>query len=332
VRNQRTIFVASFPIQAAAAAVIGIGALHGFLTTPLLYGLVAVLAVLWDMTWAAANAAPGVLLTPSEQFAAAGVAGALGGGLTIVGFAIGGALLLLVGAAGGMLLYAGLLAAAAVLALPLKVSPPRSTEPSFGASFREGWRIVLGGVGRPLLQLASIDSVCGFLTWASPLLITVLATESYHGSTLGYAALFVADVIGGVIAGLLLGRWNPRGRVGLVLGIALVASGVSYMLTVALPALLVLGAVAWFAVGFAGTTYLNTKYAFYRSAVAPEQIGRLVSNMYVFPGVAGSVGALVISSAAEGAAPLVLGLGIGVGFLAAGVAAFALPAIRGMRF
>jgi hypothetical protein len=332
VRNQRTIFVASYPIQAVAAALIAFGVWDGFLRVVVLYGLVAVLAILWDMTWAAVNAAPGVLLTPDEQFAAGGVAGVIGGALSIVGFAVGGTLILLVGPEGGMLLYAALLVAATALAIPLRVSPPPSADASFGQSFVEGWRLVLGGEGRPLLQLASIDAVNGFLTWAAPLLITVLAAETYHGSTLGYATLYTTDVVGGVIAGLVLGRWNPRGRVGVILGGALLFTGVAYVLAVSLPAVLALGAAAWFAVGFAGSLYLDTKYAFYRGAVSPEKIGRLVSNMYVFPGIAGSVGVLVISSVATGATPFALGVGIGAGFLAAGVAALALPGVRGMRY
>ncbi len=332
VRNQRTIFIASYPIQAVAAAVIALGVWRGFLTVPLLYALVAVLAILWDMTWAAANAAPGVLLTPDEQFAAGGVSGAIGGGLSILGYAVGGTLILAVGAEGGMLLYAVLLAAATVLALPLVISPPPSSETSFFASFREGWKLVVGGEGRPLLQLASIDAVNGFLTWAVPLMITLIAAESYHGSTLGYATLYTTEVVGGVLAGLVLGRWNPRGRVGRILGVGLVLTGLSYVLAVALPSMIWLGAITWFGVGFAGSLYLDAKYAFFRGAVAPGQIGRLVSNMYVFPGIAGSVGALVISSVAAGTTPLVLGVAIGLVFVAAGLAAFALPGVRGMRY
>jgi hypothetical protein len=332
VRNQRTIFVASYPIQAVAAGLIAVGVWRGFLTLPLLYALVAVLAILWDMTWAAANAAPGVLLTADEQFAAGGVSGVIGGALSIVGFAVGGSLILVVGAEGGMLLYAVLLAAATVLALPLVISPPSSADTSFLASFREGWKLVFGGEGRPLLQLAAIDSVYGFLTWATPLVITVVATESYHGSTLGYAALYTTDVVGGVVAGLVLGRWNPRGRVGLILAGGLFLTGIAFVLAVVLPAVLWLGAVTWFGVGFSASLYLDTKYVFFRGAVAPEKIGRLVSNMYVFPGVAGSIGALVISSIATGTTPLVLGVGIGIGFLVASAAAFALPGVRRMRY
>jgi hypothetical protein len=332
VRNQRTIFLTSYPIQAAAAAAIAFGVLYGFLTVYLLFLLVAIISILWDMTWAAINAAPGVLLSPDEQFTAGGISGAVGGILTIVGYATGGVLILLVGPDGGMLLYAALLLAGAALAIPLRITPPPSSEASFADSFRAGWRLVFSGEGRPLLQLATIDSVQGFLTSASPILITLLAVATYHQAATGYTALFTALVVGGVAAGLVLGHWNPRAKVGVVMAGSLAAAGASYLLAIALPAQLWLGVIAWFAIGFASAAYVDAKYAFYRGSVAPEKIGRLVSNMYLFPGIAASVGALVISSVAVGGAPVELGAGIGLGFLAAGCLGLTLPAVRRMHY
>jgi hypothetical protein len=332
VRNQRTIFVASYPVQAVAAATIAIGVEDHFMSVGLLFALVAVLAILWDMTWAAMNAAPGVLLTPNEQFAASGVSGAIGGALTIAGFAIGGSLIVLVGAAGGMYLYAGVLAAAAVLALPLRVTPSTGVERSFRESFREGWKLIMGGEGRPLLQLATVDSIQGFLTAAPPLLITLLAVVVYRGAPAGYAILFTAEVVGGVVAGLVLGRWNPRGSVGLLLPVALLATGGAIGLAVALPANLTLGSAAWFAVGFASAVYVDAKYAFYRGAVAPEKIARLISNMYLFGGTAAAVGALVLSGVADARVVGLLGAAIAAGFVAAGLVGLALPGVRRMKY
>ena len=332
VPNQRSIFLVSYPIQAVATAVIALSSMEGFLSVGLLFAMVAVISILWDMTWAAINAAPGVLLAPDEQFAASGVSGAVGGALTIVGYAAGGALILLVGPDGGMWLYAALLATAALLALPLEITPPRGSDSTLLESFWEGWRVVVEGEGRPLLQLAVIDSVEGFLAAASPILITLLATKAYHESATGYSVLFTAFVAGGVAAGLALGRWNPRGKVGLVMAIALAASGVAYVAAVVVPSLLVLGAVAWFAVGFASSAYLDSKYTFFRGAVAPDKLGRFVSNMYLFPGITSSVGALVLSAAAVGTAPLELGAAVGVGLIGAGTLGLALPAVRRMKY
>ena len=332
VRNQRTIFVASYPIQAAAAAVIGLGMLYGFLSVGLLFGLVALISILWDMTWAAMNAAPGVLLAPDEQFAASGVSGAIGGVLTIAGYAVGGTLIILVGADGGMFLYAALLLAGAVMAIPLTIAPPVGPETSFSESFWEGWKLVVGGVGRPLLQLATIDSVEGFFAGAAPILITLLATATYHQSATGYGVLFTAFVAGGVAAGLVLGQWNPRAKVGWVMGAALGATGAAYILAVTVPALLWLGAVAWFAVGLTSSAYLDAKYAFFRGAVGPEKLGRVISNMYLFPGVTSSVGALVIAAVAVSGASVGLGVTVGAAFVAAGALGLALPGVRRMHY
>jgi Transmembrane secretion effector len=332
VRNQRTIFLASYPIQAAAAATIGLGVVYGFLSVGLLFALVAVISILWDMTWAAINAAPGVLLSPDQQFAASGVTGAIGGVLTIVGYAVGGVLILVVGADGGMFLYSALLLTGAALAIPLLITPPAGPPTSFSESFREGWQLVASGTGRPLLQLAALDSIQGFLASAAPILITLLATATYHESATGYGVLFTAFVVGGVVAGLLLGHWNPRGKVGLIMAGALAAAGAAYLTAVAVPSLLILGALAWFAVGFASSAYLDAKYAFFRGSVAPEKVGRLFANMYLFPGITSSIGALVISALAVNGAPVELGVVIGLGFLAVGALGLALPGVRKMRY
>lgn len=332
VRNQRTIYVLSYPGQAAAVVLIGWGVTDHFLSVAGLFVLVGVVSLLWDMTWAAANAAPGILLTPDEQFAASGVAGVLGGGLAVAGYASGGALIVLVGAEGGMFLYAALLLIGTGLAIPMRVVPPASAERSFAESFREGWRLVFGGPGRPLLQLAAVDATVSFLTWAPAILVTLLAVTRYHDATTGYVLLYTAEVVGGVLAGLALGHWNPRGRVGLVLGISLLGAAIAVVAAVAAPALLVVGSIAWFAVGFAGATYQDAKYVYFRGAVAPEKIGRLVSNMYLFAGCATTAGALVLGGLATSAHVLDLGIGVGATFGAAGLAALLLPGVRGLRY
>lgn len=332
-RNLRTIYLVCYPIQAVAAAAIGIGYDEGVLSVGLLLVLVALISILWDLPWAASNAAPGVLLRPQEQFAAQGVAEAVGGVNSIAGFAIGGALILAVGAQGGMFLYAGLLAVGALCAIPLHIPGHGKIGESFGESFWDGWREIFSGPGRPLLQLAAMDSIVGFFTSAPALLITLLASVTYVASAAtGYALLFTADVVGGVAAGLLLGRLNPRGRVGAVLIGSLFAGAAMFVLAVDLPPILVLGAIAWFAIGFASSAYFGAKYAFLRGAVPKEKLGRVVSNMYLFPGIAASIGALVIGVSAESGDPWALGIVIAAGFAAAGVVGLLMPRVRALRY
>jgi MFS family permease len=332
VGNQRTLYVACYPVMGLAAVAIGVGELDGFLTVPLLLALIAIISILWDIAWAAGNAAPGLLVTRDEQFAAQGVLGAVGGANAIAGYAAGGALILLVGAEGGMILYGILLGAAAVLALPLTIRPSPTPGETFGESFRAGWRLITDPPGRPLLKLASVDAIQGFFGAVPALLITLLATSSFHASATAFGVLFVSYVVGGTLAGIVFGQWNPRSKIGRIIVVALLGISGTFAFVIGLPTILVLEAIGFFAMGFAWNAYLDAKYAFLRGSFEPSQLGRVVSNMYLLPGIASSAGALVLGSLANGVSPLVLGGIAAIGFLGAGLLAFVLPGISRLRF
>ncbi|HYB77858.1 MAG TPA: hypothetical protein VEE83_04150, partial [Thermoplasmata archaeon] len=299
---------------------------------PLLLVLIALISILWDIAWAAGNAAPGLLLTRDEQFAAQGLIGAVGGVNAIAGYAAGGALILIVGAEGGMILYGLLLGTAAVLAAPLVIQPSPRPGETFGESFRAGWHLLTDPPGRPLLKLAAVDSIEGFFGAAPALLITLLATSTFQSSSTAFGVLFVSYVVGGTAAGLALGRWNPRGAIGRIVAASLLGVAGTFALIIGLPPVLILEATAFFALGFLWSGYLDAKYALFRGSYEPSQLGRLVSNMYLFPGITSSVGALVLGSLANNVSPFVLGGIAGVGFVAAGLLALVLPGIRTLRF
>ena len=332
VQNQRTIYLASYPVQAAAAAAIGVTAADGTLTVPLLIALVLVISLLWDLAWAAYQAAPRILLDREALFAAGGVAGAVGGASSIAGYAVGGALILVVGAAGGMFLYAALLGVGAVLALPLRVHPGTSPPSGFGASFREGWRTLAEGVGRPLLQLASVDTIQGFFTAGAALLIALLSVSSFGDSGAAYALLFTTYIVGGVVAGLALGWFNPRGRAGVIMIGSLLGSGLGLAAFGVAPALLVVAALVWLLVGFFLSAYSDAKYTFLRGSVSPHQLGRVSANMYLFPGIASAVGALALGLLAGRLSAVAFGFLLGAGLLAAGALAAILPGVRALRY
>lgn len=332
VRNQRTIYLACYPVQAAAAATLGLAAARGFLTIPLLVGLIVLISVLWDLSWAAYQAAPRLLLTPEELFAAGGVSGAIGGANSIAGYATGGVLILVVGAAGGMYLYAALLGLGAILAVWLRIHPGASPDRSFGESFRQGWRTTFAGKGRPLLQLASVDAIRGFFTSGTALFITLLAVTTFALSSSAYALLFTIYIVGGVAADLTLGWLNPRGRAGVIMVGAVLASGLAFLIVGALPAVLVLTAILWLFIGLFVTAYSDAKYAFLRGSVDPGQLGRVTSNVFTFSGISGAVGALVLGELAGSVSPLDFGFVLGVGFLAAGILAVLLPGVKLLRY
>jgi len=332
VRNQRTIYLVCYPLQAAAAVTIGVAASSEFLTIPLLVGLIILISVLWDLPWAAYNAAPRLLLTPEELFAAGGISGAIGGVNSIAGYAAGGILILVVGAYGGMFLYAALLGIGAIFALWLRIHPEPSPGTRFGQSFREGWHTIASGAGRPLLQLASVDTIQGFFTSGTALFITLISITTFAVSSSAYDLLFTVYIVGGVAAGLALGWINPRGQAGIVMVGSLLASGIAFAVVGVVPAILVFVAIMWLLLGFFLSAYGGAKYAFLRGSVDPNKLGRVTSNMYLFPGISSAIGALVLGILAGSTSPFYFGLVLGTGFLAAGVLAVLLPGVKVLRF
>jgi len=318
--------------MAAAAIAIGVAHGDGTLTIPLLLFLIAIISILWDIAWAAGNAAPGLLLSADEQFAAQGISGAVGGANAIAGYAAGGVLILLVGPGGGMLLYGGLLVLGAVLAVPLVIRPHPVGGESFLTSLKAGWRRIWGEPGKPLLQFASVDAVQGFFGAVPALLITLLANETFKASALAYSGLFVSYVIGGALAGLVLGHWNPRSSVGVLLIVFLFGVAGGFAVVVGLPGILALEVVAFFAIGFLATAYFDVKYALFRGRFQRDELARLISNMYLFPGLASSAGALLLGSLANSVSPVELAAVASSGFLGAGILGLLLPGVKRFRF
>lgn len=330
--DKRTIFLACFPVQAAAAGALALGLSRGFLTIPLLLGLVVVISLLWDFAWAAGNTATRLLLSPDEMFAAQGLSGLVNGGNTVAGYAVGGTLILLVGAGGGLLLYAVLLALAAGLAIWVRVPAAPTVPSSFGPSFREGWKTVFAGEGRPLLLLSLMDGVRGFVSNGPALLITLAANVIFRDPAQAYGVLFTVYIVGGVASGLIWGHINPRHRVGPLLVLSLVVTGIAVVLGVRSAPLWVATLPLWFLAGFAIDAYTGARSAFLEGSLPADQLGRVTSNLYLFQGVTSAIGALVIGLVAVTWTPLeVAGLVAG-GFVVAGLLGAVFPAVRRLRY
>jgi hypothetical protein len=138
--------------------------------------------------------------------------------------------------------------------------------------------------------------------------------------------------VGGVVAGLLFARWNPRGRVGgLVVGSLLVGGG-ALALVGWVPGVLALASAVWLAVGFTQSAYQDAKYAFLRGSVPAGELARVVSNLYTFPGVASVAGAAAVGAVAGGVSGATLALTLAAGMAGAGVLAAVLPGVRSLRF
>lgn len=331
-RNKRTIYLACYPAQAVAAAVLGLAIERGFLSIPLLLGLIAFISFLWDFAWAANNVAPRLLLNVDQLFRASGLGTLLGGATQLGGYSGGALLVVVVGPSGGLLLYAGLLAAATVLVLPLSILSSPMSRGRYLADFREGWQYFSGKAGSALRQLASVELLRGFFTTAPTVLIVVIAARSFVGSPNAYGVLFVTWVVGGIAVALLIGEWNPRRRVGGILIGSAASSGLLIGLAV-LPGLgLAIGGLVWFLFGASETAYLTVLYVYLRGEYPPEAIGKITANLYLFTGVAGSVGAAVVGDLAESSSSTTLGLLVAAGFLTLGGLLYLLPGIRRLVF
>ncbi len=304
----------------------------GHLSVSLLIGAVVVMAVLDDFWWTADNTVPRILVGKDNVLRANGLQSAMVGGGSLAGYSVGAALLILVGPGGGAFLFAALLAASALLIAPVAI---RSVPAAGGGVFRhflEGWSILGRGPGRPLLQIGALFAAEGFFLGAPALLVTLFAYRFFGGSSHVYGLLFTVYVVGAVVGGLIVGRANPRAYLGRLLVGAMVGEGATTALAVlALPSLLP-SVGAWFLVGLTGGIPATLLYAYLQATAPPDAIGRVISNLYLFPGVASAVGALAFGLLSSSVAPATLGYAVGLGLVGTGVAAVLVPAVRGLKF
>ncbi len=330
--DKRVIFLIGYPIQAVAAGVLAYTASRGELHLGLLLALVAILSVAWDFEWAVFQVAPRTLLSKDELFAGQGLASALGSGVQVGGYAAGASLILVSGAVGSGYLYAGLLVLATLLAALVPLRGGSATEREYTAGFVEGWRYLTTPEGRPLLQLGALGAVSGFFSAAPALLITLDANHSFANPGLAYGLLFTSFVVGGVAVDLLLGHSNPRRRVGVVIVAALSLSAFALYLTGVFPPSLPLAAAAWFFAGAGVSGYLSGSGTFLWGYVPENRLARVTSNLYVFRGAAGAVGAVVLGVLAAQIVPSSLATIVALVYGAAAVASLLLPAIRRFAF
>ena len=330
--NKRSVLLVCFPIQAAAAALLGGGLRTGHLSTPLLLGLVLLLAFLWDFVWAVYVVAPRLVVPPRLLFAADGFGSALSVGSQIGGYAGGGALLFLVGPAGGAFAYFVLLALAAAVSLPLSLPSPVEQRAPFGRMFLDGWSAFRGRAGRALRRFSALETFYGFAIALPVLIAPAIAFQRFAAPAAAYGTLVTVYALGGSLGGLAIGRLNPRGAVGRVLVIAPLGAAGCLALLVVAPSELAVVAALLGGVGAAASVRYTAKYTWLRAAFPPEQLGRIGSNMYLFTGAAGAVASLTIGLLSTHLTLAAIELTDAVALAAAGAIAFGMPFVRSLAF
>ena len=332
-RNLRSVLVAGYGLQALLAAVIGVALDAGALTVPLLLVLVGAISLPWDFTWTADNALVPRIVAKENLFRANGLMGAVGGGNTIAGYALGAALLLLVGPGDAMFLYAALQLAALLVILPVSLPALRTPATRALADFVEGWREILSGRGRPLLQLAAFIGLQGFFVQAPILLVTLLAELRFPDPSLAYGILFTSFAVGRVLGELLLGRWNPRRRLTSVMSGGMIGTGVLLVGAVSVAPILAASVVLWFLVGLVGVAFYSAFLAYVQARIPTDRFGRVLTDLYLFRGIPSAVGAAAISVLATLWGPSPVALFVALAWTAIAVAGPALlPALRHLEF
>ncbi len=332
-RDLRSVLIVGYGVQALLAVVIGIALILGMLTIPVLLLLIGAITLALDFTWTAANALIPRLVEEGDLFRANGIAGALGGGNAIAGYAAGAGLLLFVGPAGAMFLYAVLQGAAILAIIPVPIPSRRKVTTQPLADFWEGWQELGRGPGRPLLQLAIFSGFQGFFVTAPPLLLTLLSELKFANPSMSYGILFTSFAVGSVIGGLLLGRWNPRRRLTFVMcggttAMAVLLVAATYAVPLLLPSIAL-----WFLVGLASVAFWSAFLAYLQARVPADRFGRVLTNVYFFRGVPTAIGAATLGLFAALWGPTTVALFVATAWIIIAVAGPAfLPALRSLKF
>jgi hypothetical protein len=331
-RNKRTILLLCYPGQIAAAGALGLALETGTLSVPLLFGLVLVLAVLWDFVWAVFMIAPRLVLEKRQLFLGQGVSGALAVGTQVGGYAGGGALLFLVGPTGGAYAYAVLLLAAAASAIPLSLPADVAPFEPFWASFRRGWDSFRGRVGAPLRRLAALELFHGFFVAVPPLLITAVAYQRFADPSAAYGPLVTLYAVGGSLAGIGLGQLNPRRSVGWLLVITPMVGGLLVGGLASAPGSLVLFGILFAIIGASITIRYSAKYSWVQASFPTGSLGRIVSNLYLFTGLSGTAAVLAVGLLSTSVPLPDLEVLDGTGLVLAGAIALTIPFVRRLSF
>lgn len=333
VADLRTVLLIGYPFQAVLAALLGVLAVEGRLTTPVLLAIVVPLSIVWDFTWTASQAILPRVVAGDQLFRANGLLGAVSGGNQIAGYAAGAGLILLVGPSGGAFLYAALNVAGGLLAIPIRARSGPRTAAGYVEELKAGWRYLAGGAGRPRLQLVAYSTAQGFFSAAPALLITLLAASRFADPASSYGALFTAFAVGGVVGSLGLGQVNPRRFLTVYLVGVGVAEGLLVVAAVALAPSLVPSIGAWFLVGVFDVGFYTAYLVYFQATTPAPLVARTLTDAYFPRGTSRAVGGLCVGLLAASLSAAALGTLVGGAFVATALAGPALlPAVRRLGF
>jgi MFS family permease len=172
----------------------------------------------------------------------------------------------------------------------------------------------------------------GFFTTLPALLVTAIAYQRFANPAGAYGALITAYALGGSLTGIVVGHYNPRRLVGVILVLCPTVAGIFTLVMApsSVSGLLVGALIA--IVGAALTVRFTAKYTWIQGSYPPEVIGRLSSNLYLFTGATASVAVLLVGTLSLQVSLANLLLFTGIGLIGGGILCVALSPIRRMAF
>ncbi|MCH8309896.1 MAG: MFS transporter [Chloroflexi bacterium] len=200
----------------------------------------------------------------------------------IIGPAVAGFLILIIGTSGVFLLVSGIYALAVASMMPIKIPAPSSKASRKGVfgDIKEGFAYAMGNpklLG--LVVIVLIATLFGFSYWS---LLPAWAVEALNVEADGLGILMTIMGVGALVGTLgLAGMSNTKNK-GMILlvsvfiwGIALAAFSMVTSYTVAIPFLLIIGAVS--------SIFMSMNMTLMQTMAAPEMRGRMMSlNMMTF--------------------------------------------------
>ncbi len=298
VRNKRMVFFLSYSTIAAFSLFLAEMVHLNSLSPEILIGVVIAIAFSDNFAWTTGNIVLPLLVDKSDFFRANGYAHLISGTHAVGGFALAGVILIFLGDLDSILMYSAAMAVASIISLFIPLYT-RNREAKGSGSLIEGWRY-LAENHKPMILTAIYLSLVSFFGLAP----AVLILDGTSGSS-WYIILYASFMVGGSMAGPMLGILNLRKKVGAGIIASAMAYAILIMVSSYLFSFLPLEIPVWTGAGISFDTCIMLFNVYLQGTVKEEFLGRSASSLYTFRGISVSAGSLIIPV-------LILHFGIGI--------------------
>ncbi len=287
VRNKRMVFFLSYSTIAAFSLFLAEMVHLNSLSPEILIGVVIAIAFSDNFAWTTGNIVLPLLVDKSDFFRANGYAHLISGTHAVGGFALAGVILIFLGDLDSILMYSAAMAVASIISLFIPLYT-RNREAKGSGSLIEGWRY-LAENHKPMILTAIYLSLVSFFGLAP----AVLILDGTSGSS-WYIILYASFMVGGSMAGPMLGILNLRKKVGAGIIASAMAYAILIMVSSYLFSFLPLEIPVWTGAGISFDTCIMLFNVYLQGTVKEEFLGRSASSLYTFRGISVSAGSLII--------------------------------------